>query len=143
MEILNLLGIDSSLLLQLAVIFVTFIVVKALLFKKLRFVVEQRELQTKGLEEAANKKNEKANQLADTYRLKIDETYGRIQKDFAEEKRKLAEQNNEKIKSAEGESEKLLAKSKTEFVEEIQHKKDKLLSEADSLASSLVSKVAH
>lgn len=135
------LGVDSSLVPQFLIILVVFVIAQFLFLGKLQEVIETREEKTVKLESSADESIEKVQRLQSEYKAKIEEANRSALKTASERKQKITEQYTEQYKKTEKEVNAYVDQSRNEFTKEIEGNKDKYLSEADTLAQSLVQKI--
>lgn len=135
------LGVDSSLVPQFLIILVVFVIAQFLFLGKLQEVIETREEKTVKLENSADESIEKVQRLQSEYKAKIEEANRSALKTSSERKQKITEQYTEQYKKTEKEVNAYVDQSRNEFTKEIEGNKEKYLSEADTLAQSLVQKI--
>ena len=135
------LGVDSSLLPQFIIVFVVFILAQVLFLGKLQYVLETREEKTVKLESSADETIEKVTRMQTEYKTKIDEANRSTLKSTTEKKHKIAEKYTGQFKQVEKEVGQFVDQSRNDYSQELANNKDKYLSEADSLAQSLVQKI--
>lgn len=135
------LGVDSSLVPQFLIILVAFVIAQFLFLGKLQEVIETREEKTVKLESSADESIEKVQRLQAEYKAKMEEANRSALKTSSERKQKITEQYTEQYKKTEKEVSAYVDQSRNEFTKEIEGNKEKYLSEADTLAQSLVQKI--
>ncbi len=135
------LGVDSSLVPQFLIILVVFVIAQFLFLGKLQEVIETREEKTVKLENSADESIEKVQRLQAEYKAKLEEANRSALKTATERKQKINEQYTEQYKKTEKEVNAYVDQSRNEFTQEIEGNKEKYLSEADTLAQSLVQKI--
>lgn len=135
------LGVDSSLLPQFIIVVVVFILAQVLFLGKLQSVLETREEKTVKLESSADETIEKVQRMQSEYRSKIDDAHRAALKTTTEKKQKINEKYTTQFKQVEKEVGQFVEQSRNDFGRELASNKDKYLSEADSLAQSLVQKI--
>ncbi|MGE3608844.1 MAG: hypothetical protein AB7I27_04580 [Bacteriovoracaceae bacterium] len=135
------LGVDSSLLPQLFVIIAIFAVAHFLFLSKLQNVLEKREESTFKLENSADETVEKVNKMQAERKLKIDEAHRQALKVLTDKKQEITQKYTNQYKSEEKEVSGQVDKARNDFQQEIASNKDKFLSEADTLAQTLVQKI--
>lgn len=135
------LGVDSSLLPQFLIVVVVFILAQSLFLGKLQTVLETREEKTVKLENSADETVEKVARMKSDYKLKIDEANRAALKNSTEKKAKITQKYTEQYKQTEKEVNQFVDQSRNDFGNEIKASKEQYLSEADSLAQSLVQKI--
>ena len=139
--ILSQLEIDMTVAYQFAVFFISYLVLSNVLFKKVLFVLQTREAKTTKLEENANVDFQKADQLAEEYREKIDEAYGEAQVSFNNVKNEALEEQKKVVTEEEQKLSKMIESETNVFVEEVNKKKQEVLSQSGDLAKDLVQKL--
>jgi len=135
-------GVDKSVFTQFAIYITLLIVMKYLLFDRLKVVIENRESKTTGLIEAAAHQEHQAQILAETYNKKIDEAYRAIQQESAKEKEKVLEKNQQQIKAAEDAMNQQVDKSREEYQRELNTRKEVIAKDVDLIAESLISNLS-
>ena len=135
------LGVDSSLAPQFVIILVAFIIAQFLFLGKLQNVIETREEKTVKLENSADETIEKVQRMQAEYKAKIEEANRSALKTTTEKKQKISQQYTEQYKQTEREVNAYFDHSRNDFSKEVEGNKDKYLSEADTLAQSLVQKI--
>jgi len=135
------LGVDSSLLPQLVIIIVMFVVAHFVFIGKLQQVLENREEKTVKLESSADETLEKVTRMQNEYKLKITEANRSTLKNSLDKKHNILEKYTGQYKQIEKEVGQFVDQSRNEFSKEIASTKEKYLSESDSLAQSLVQKI--
>lgn len=135
------LGVDSSLLPQFFIILAVFLIANFLFLGKLQEVLEIREEKTVKLENTADETLEKVNNMQVEYKKKIDDAQRIALKESTEKKANFNNKFTEQYKQTEREVNNFVEQSRFEFSKQIDGNKDKYLSEAESLASSLVQKI--
>lgn len=131
----------SEFLYQLAIVVIVFTVSINLTFKKLLNVLQERESKTTLLEIDAEKRMQKANELQESYRAKIDIAYRENQKIIKIKKEEIFNKENEKFKSAETELNKEVDSERKRIIETFKEKEVQVLKEADTLAGDLVNRI--
>lgn len=135
------LGVDSSLVPQFVIILIAFIILNFLFLGRLQQVIEAREEKTVKLENSADETIEKVQKMQAEYKAHIDEAHRKALQSTNEKKQKLALQYSEQYKQTEKEVNAYVDQSRSDFSKEIEGNKEKYLSEADTLAQSLVQKI--
>ncbi len=135
------LGVNSSLLPQFITVVVIFMLAQFLFLGKLQDVLETREEKTVKLEGAADETMEKVARMQTDYKQKIEDANRVALKDATEKKQKITQKYTEQFKTTEKEVNQFVDQSRADFSKEVASNKDKYLSEADSLAQSLVQKI--
>jgi F0F1-type ATP synthase membrane subunit b/b' len=135
------LGVDSSLVPQFVIILVVFVIAQFLFLGKLQDVIETREEKTVKLESNADETIEKVQKMQVEYKAKIEEANRSALKTSTEKKQHIVQKYTDQYKQTEKEVNAYVDQSRNEFSKEVEANKDKYLSEADSLAQSLVQKI--
>ncbi len=135
------LGVDSSLLPQFIIVCAVFALAQVLFLGKLQYVLETREEKTVKLESSADETIEKVSRMQAEYKSKVDEANRSTLKTASEKKHKIAEKYTSQFKQVEKEVNHFVDQSRNDFSLELASNKEKYLSEADSLAQSLVQKI--
>lgn len=135
------LGVDSSLVPQFVIILVAFLIAQFLFLGKLQNVIETREEKTVKLESSADETIEKVQRMQTEYKARVEEANRSALKTSSEKKQKISQQYSEQYKQSEREVNAYVDQSRNDFSKEVEGNKDKYLSEADTLAQSLVQKI--
>lgn len=135
------LGVDSSLVPQFLIILGVFVISQFLFLDKLQQVLETREEKTVKLENSADETFDKIQKMQNEYKSKIEEANNFALKSSTEEKQKIAQKYHDQYKQTEKEIGVFVDQTRNEFSKEVESNKGKYLSEADSLADSLVQKI--
>ena len=141
LSIFKQLSANQTMLHQFGVVCVLFITSKFLFFKKLQFVLENREEKTTKLEQSAEVKFEEANKLCSQYKEKLSTARENAKKLFNEKKDAIIAEESTVLKKEEETAANYLSSARKEFLKEIEIKKGEILAEADNLANSLVQKL--
>ena len=135
------LGVYSSLLPQFIIVVIIFALAQFLFLGKLQEVLETREEKTVKLENSADDTIEKVSRMQAEYKSKIDEANREALNTLTAKKQKVSQRYTEQYKQTEREVNQFIDQSRNEFHKEVEQNKDKYLSEANSLAQSLVQKI--
>ncbi len=135
------LGVDSSLVPQFLIILFSFVIAHFLFLGKLQTVLETREEKTVKLESNADDTIEKVQRMQTEYRSRIEDANRAVLKSSSEKKQKIAQKYSDQYRQTEKEVNAYVDQSRNEFTKEVMGNKEKYLSEADSLAQSLVNKI--
>lgn len=137
------LGVDSTVFTQFIIICILYLVLRNLLFNKLQEVLELREGKTTKLEENANKKFIEAENLAKSYKEKINNAQSEAFSKLSKVKEDILKVEKDKLKEEEAKlNGEIEAKAKL-FKEEVDQKKQQILASADSLANDLINKLTN
>lgn len=135
------LGVDQTLFYQLIIFVALFFILKLLLFKKLQFVIDEREGKTTLLEKGANNKFAEAEKLAENYKSNLDKSYEEAQQNFDSKKVEINQVNSEKISETEKQIEKKISSKLEAFEKELSEKQEIVISQAPGLAAELAKKL--
>lgn len=135
------LGVDSSLLPQFIIVVAVFMLAQFMFLGRLQEVLETREEKTVKMENSADETLETVNQMKTEYNQKIEQAHRSALKESTEKKQAIAQKYTEQYKQTEREVNQYVEQSRNEFGKEVAGNKDKYLSEAESLAQSLVQKI--
>lgn len=128
-------------LMQLGIVCVVFAAVSVIFSSKLFEVIQERQDKTVLLEKDAESRMEKANEVSEAYRAKIDIAYGEAQKKLKQKKDEIISVENKLFKE---EEKKILAESEEErkkVIESVEGQRIAVLRQADELANSLVDRI--
>lgn len=137
------LGADSSILYQFVVVVVLFVLMKFIFVNKLQTVIETREEKTVKLEVSADSTFEKIEELENTYKAEINKAYSEAQAYINNKKADITNEHSSFLKKTEKEVQDYVDEARKKNEEEIGGQKGSIISEADSLAENLISKLTH
>jgi F0F1-type ATP synthase membrane subunit b/b' len=135
------LGADKTLWYQFAIVVVMYLLSKALFFSHLQNIIETREDKTVGLEGSAEKQFEEVNKLASEYKEKIGAANKSAKNKLDSDKSEISKSLESNYKSEEKKINDYIDQSRKESESNLKIQKDKILSDAEGLASSLVQKI--
>lgn len=135
------LGANGSVINQLVIVFVLFLVSKYIFFNKLQFVIENREEKTTKLELNADETFEKANKLAEKYKNKIEAAHLKAQQVLNEKKSEIQARERDLLKKTENDVAAYVETSKSQIKKDIDSKRSEILAESNHLAGMLVDKL--
>ena len=135
------LGADKTLWYQFAIIIVMYLLSKALFFEHLQNIIESREEKTVGLEGSAEKQFEEVNKLAANYKEKIGTATKSAKAKLDSDRSEISKSLEKNYKSEEKKINDYIDESRKESEANLKVQKDKILSDAEDLASSLVQKI--
>ena len=135
------LGVDSSLPYQFITVLIVFVLAHILFLGKLQLVLENREEKTVKLENSADDTLEKVTKMQAEYKSRIEHANREALKSMTEKKQKIVQQYTEQYKQTEREVNQFVDQSRNEFEKQVNGNKEQYLSEANSLAQSLVQKI--
>jgi F0F1-type ATP synthase membrane subunit b/b' len=142
LNILVQLGADKSLVAQLVIIIVMFILAKVLFLDHLQNIIERREEKTVKLEGDAEKQLDEINKIQDEYKAKIQSASKEMRSKLEASKSEITKKEEARYRESEKEINAYIEKTRSEVTAEINEKKNEVLSEAEKLASSLVNKIS-
>jgi F0F1-type ATP synthase membrane subunit b/b' len=135
------LGADQSIVYQITIVIVMFIIAKFLFINHLQDVLETREDKTVKLEGNTEKQFEEINKIQAEYKEKIQTANKQVKAKLETAKAEIIKSEEGKYKQQESEINDYINKSKKEIETEIQGKKDEILADAESLSAGLVQKI--
>ena len=135
------LGADKTLWYQFAIIIVMYLLSKALFFGHLQNIIESREEKTVGLEGSAEKQFEEVNKLAANYKEKIGTATKSAKAKLDSDRSEISKSLEKNYKSEEKKINDYIDESRKQSEANLKVQKDKILSDAEDLASSLVQKI--
>lgn len=135
------LGADKTLWYQFAIIIVMYLLSKALFFGHLQNIIESREEKTVGLEGSAEKQFEEVNKLAANYKEKVGTATKSAKAKLDSDRSEISKSLEKNYKSEEKKINDYIDESRKESEANLKVQKDKILSDAEDLASSLVQKI--
>lgn len=135
------LGVDQTVFIQLVSLIIIFVILKTLLFGKLKEVLDLRDKKTIKLEGAAHAVYKKAEELQEQYKAHIEKTHQDSHLKTQKVKNDLREKESKKLK----ETEELLAREyetkRSAMVSDINAQRSKSLAEVETLSKNLVEKL--
>jgi F0F1-type ATP synthase membrane subunit b/b' len=141
LSIFQRLDIDKTIFAQFAITVALFFLLDRILFRKILFVLKYREGKTTLLEEQANKKIAKADELAASYKDKLDLAFNEAQENLKKRKAEIARANRLELDRAVGEIVEDTEIKRKNFASEIKGKRESVLSASDELSNDLVNKL--
>lgn len=141
LNIFKSLDINQSFFYQFALVVVLYAVLRNLIFSKLQDVLELREAKTTKMEDGANEKFKKAEELAKFYKSKIDEARSQAFDIVTKKKNEIIARESKIVKDHEKTLEAKVSSQRNEFENELNSKKVAILQQADSLSQDLVNKL--
>lgn len=135
------LGVNSSLLVQFALVVVFFLLIKHLFLGKLQLLIQRREDGTTKLQMQADQQKKKAEELSQKYKEKIEVAHVHAQKILRDKKTEVLLSHQQHLKNAEKEAEEMTQNQKQFFENELDQKKKAIFTESDQLAQALVQKI--
>ncbi len=140
-EVFKKLGIDSTVIFQFIIFIVTFLILNALFFSKLLFVLQQREGKTTKLDGQADDKFAEAEKMSAKYKLELQDSNIKGQEIFSKNKNETIDRERARFKKTEAEVNDEVNNKRKEIEAEFLVKKESLLKNADSLANDLSAKL--
>jgi len=132
------LGADSSIVWQFGIFFLTFALLKPLLFNKLLYVIQLREEKTTKLEEVANRKFNDANRLAEEYQVKISKVHQEASDLVRNKKEEIVQQFKTKQRFFENENNGKIDLEVEKFAQGLKTKKVEMKSQVEDLANDVI-----
>lgn len=129
-----------ELLVQFVITIIVFLFCTTAFFNKLLLVLQQRESKTTRLATAADKRMTAAEEMAKSYREKIEISYRQAQKTLRDKKEEVVQREDKKYKGQESKISQQIEQERKKITEEIHSKRGVVLGETDHLASSLTKK---
>jgi F0F1-type ATP synthase membrane subunit b/b' len=139
--ILKQLGADSTLWQQFLIVTLMYFLSKYTFLDHLQKVIETREEKTVKLEDDAEKQFEEINKLSSEYKEKITSANKSARTKLDNFKKDVSKNLEGKYRSEEKNINDFIDNSRKEVEAELAQKKDQVLSDAESLANSLVEKI--
>ena len=126
-----------ELLAQLVVAIAVFLLCMTVFFNKLLFVLQKRESETILLVKEADRKMEKAKEMAKSYRGKIEMAHGKAQRAFRDKREEVIQREDQKYKDQESRISQQMGQEKKKVVKEVYSQREAVLGEAGKLAMAL------
>ena len=126
---------------QLAIVVVVFFISTTVLFSKLKEVIVEREEKTVLMEKDAEERMQKAGEVAEAYRAKIDIAYGQAQKTLKLKKDEILQKENTVFKEEEKVISGNMEKEREQILKDVEAKRAEAFKHADALSSDLVNKI--
>lgn len=140
-NVLQSLGLDYSVVYQLGIFIVTYIILTKVLFKPLLNVLVGRIEATKGLELKTLSLKEDADKLKAEYETKITKVRMQALSELRAIKFDLKVREHEEVKKKEKELNDYLDKERQALSAEFSHKRASIMNQTDSLADELVKRI--
>ncbi|MDH5580732.1 MAG: hypothetical protein OEY33_02415 [Bdellovibrionales bacterium] len=141
LSIFKRLDLDITILYQFVITVLLFVILNQVLFKKLLEVLRLRESKTEGLENEANSKLKRADEMAKQYKDKIDGAFSEAQEDLKNKKKAIKDQLQEEVKGYTLQKSNEAEEQMVSFKEGFESKKDSIVLKADELSKDLVNKL--
>lgn len=142
-DVFDKLNIDQTFFVQFVLVVFFFFTLKSLLFSKLQFVIELREGKTTKMEDEANKKFAKAEELSKKFTQETEEAYSEAHQYFSSQKKEITTREWLRFKKAEESLEKEASEEKQKYIMALEAQRDQVLGQSDQLAEDLVQKIVH
>ncbi|MCK5882436.1 MAG: hypothetical protein KAG61_02010 [Bacteriovoracaceae bacterium] len=141
-KILQQLGMDSTVFIQFLIFCVIYFITAPLLWKKLQYVLENREEKTTVLKKKAEETIERAEKIDEEYAEKLDVARNEAQKGFHKEKHDVALAEQAKIKKIEEELNTEYEGARSEYMKELDSKRGELMGQTSDLSNELIQKLS-
>jgi len=135
------LGANQSLFIQFAIIIIMFVISKFVFINHLQNILDTREAKTLKLDGDAEKQFAEVEKTQNEYKEKMSIANRSIKAKIDAGKTEITKKYETQYRTKEKEINLYIDSSKKEVQESIQEKKEKVLSDADQLAASLVQKI--
>ncbi len=139
--VLNSLGINSTLFIQLAIVTVLYFVTRNLIWSKLQEVLDNREAQTTKMESGADEKSRLAVELEKEYKSKIEGAQSEAFNLIQEKKEVVTKREAAKVKELAQKLEEKVNAEKDVYAKELEEQKVAIMKDAENLSSLLVDKI--
>ncbi len=140
-DIFKQLGANESLVHQFVIVVVMFYLTKFLFLDHLQRVLDNREDKTVNLEGSAEKQFEEITKIQNEYKEKMQSITKSLKAKSESSKTEIIKREESKYREHEKEINSFIETSRKEVEAEIKEKKDKVLEDAEQLASGLVQKM--
>ncbi len=137
----NLLSVDKTILFQFIIVILGLFIINKLILQPMLSLLDRREKLTKGTADEARELTEKAENLINDYKLKIDEARAEANEKRAEIRREAQLISEKMISEARDESHSSLEKYKGELDVQVNDIKTKIKPEIENLAKEISDKV--
>ncbi len=137
----NLLSVDKTILFQFIIVILGLFIINKLILQPMLSLLDRREKLTKGTADEARELTEKAENLINDYKLKIDEARAEANEKRAEIRREAQLISEKMISEARDESHSTLEKYKGELDVQVNDIKTKIKPEIENLAKEISDKV--
>lgn len=135
------LGVNQSVIIQFVLFVVFFLLMKVVFLNTLQAVILKREEKTVTLSGESDLKLEEIKRLSQVYNEKISEKNREVKASVDFRKQAITKTEEQKYKEEETSQAKILEAKRIEIESELNSKKAEVLSQATSLANTLVQKV--
>ena len=140
-DIFKQLGANESLMYQFGIVVVMYFLTKFLFLDHLQKVLDTREDKTVNLEGNAEKQFAEIDKLQKEYKEKMLTVNKSLKEKADKSKNEIIKTHEKKYRSEEEQVNSFIEKSRKEIESEIEEKKDKIMQEAEQLASNLVQRM--
>ena len=137
----DLLSVDKTILFQFVIVILGLFIINKLILQPMLSLLDRREKLTKGTADEARELTEKAENLINDYKLKIDEARAEANEKRAEIRREAQLISEKMISEARDESHSTLEKYKGELNVQVNDIKTKIKPEIENLAKEISDKV--
>jgi F0F1-type ATP synthase membrane subunit b/b' len=140
-QILDQLGINTTVFSQLVIVFILYFFSKYILFGKLQEVIEKRIEKTTKAVENANDFNAQFESLKQEYESKLDKTYKEVQEYKSQETSRVDKELEVVFKAEEKTLNEKIEIERNNIKAAIEAKRSEVISHSESLAEQLVEKI--
>ncbi len=141
LNIFKRLELDATIFYQFATTMIIFVVLNQVFFKKLLEVLKTREGNTQGLDNEANEKIKKADQMAQQYKAKIDEAFSESQEQLKNKKKNVQDSHTKEVAAFTKQKNNEAEEEFESFKKSFEGKRDSIVLKADELSKDLVNKL--
>ncbi len=141
MEIIQQLGINSTVYSQFALFLFTFIILNQLVFKNYLAAFEAREQRTKGGEELAVELHEETKEIYNKYESKAREINSEVNDIFSQFRAEATKQYEQIVSSARNESNKTIEEARAKILLETKKAESQLQQEVPAIANAITQKL--
>jgi F0F1-type ATP synthase membrane subunit b/b' len=135
------LGVDQTIFIQFGVVFIFYLIISPLLFKKLLFVIQEREDKTVKLAEEAVVQAQSADALLVRYKDEVAQAYRESQVRIEATRSKVKGESVELIHKEEQALQNKYLKAKEHSSAQVEQVKSNLMKSTDELSQSLIDKI--
>ncbi|MFZ8999880.1 MAG: hypothetical protein ACO20H_01150 [Bacteriovoracaceae bacterium] len=141
LSIFKRLELDITIVYQFVITILLFVILNQVFFKKLLEVLKLRESKTEGLENEANSKIKKADEMAQQYKEKVDEAFSVAQEGLKNKKKVIKDKLQKEVAVFTLQKNNEAEEQMVSFKQGFESKKDSIVLKADELSNDLVNKL--
>ncbi len=142
MEILNSLGVNGTLWIQLGCFLISYVALTQLILKPYLAALREREKRTVGNEESAVRMLEETNHLYGQYEKKARSINAEMKAQYDQTRAKAVAEHDRLVEAARADANKLLESARAKITTEIQSARKTLSAEVPAISAAIATKLA-